>query len=103
MIILIIVLDFLSTISSIVVVVIVVVDTECTLKPDNFSHLNPSSFAVWSNSPSYGGVKYGREVRNSYDLLEVTGYSLICITLSFNSNRANFVVNIASFSEQILS
>ena len=34
MIILIIVLDFLSTISSIVVVVIVVVDTECTLKPD---------------------------------------------------------------------
>ena len=46
MIILIIVLDFLSTISSIVVVVIVVVDTERTLKPDKhidtrgkFSHL----------------------------------------------------------------
>ena len=47
MIILIIVLDFLSTISSIVVVVIVVVvETECTLKPDKhidtrgkFSHL----------------------------------------------------------------
>ena len=45
MIIIIIVLDFLSTISSIVVVVIVV-DTECTLKPDEhidtrskFSHL----------------------------------------------------------------
>ena len=53
--------------------------------------------------PSYGGVKYEREIRNSYYLLEVTGYSLICITLSFNANRVNFVVNIASLSERILS
>ena len=58
---------------------------------------------VWSNLPSYGGVKYEREIRNSYYLVEVKGYSLICITLLFNANRVNFVVNFASFSERILS